>query len=231
MVLFRRSVPQAIPDRSGQVSNAGEEGANQETKLSEQTRRRSRRPSMHISGVPDHRRRQHNQNSNCLWQLERAHTTFEGQPLRRNPSAVFPPSELFPDTTDDMQSVRVKHMATGRYLCVVEECEHCEVKAGTAGSRMHHVCTLSGDKPATPMSLSLFVLRPRPAGDREQESVGDSLSTYDVMHLQHHKTGLFLAIRSQNEALRTCPMQPNDELRGVSVCLTTVEYSLTNEVS
>lgn len=55
-------------------------------------RRLLRHPSLHISGIPDRRRNRRNQNSNCLWQLERIDFADGGRHLLRNPGTTQHPA-------------------------------------------------------------------------------------------------------------------------------------------
>lgn len=240
----------------GEPAAGIKQGSSENDGPSRRNRRGCRHPSLHISGIPDHHRRHQNQNINCLWRLEQVCTASEGQPLPRNPPSVFPTCKCLSDTTKDMSTVRVQHIATGRYLSVVEECKRSEeyympcddaptcmtcaappgrgehgVKRRTAGSCTHHVCLLPADNAATIIRSSLFVIRPRPALKAAQGCSHDGLSTCDFVHLQHQETKLFLAIRPQNEARGKETASPEGEQRGVAVCLGTVEYPLTNEVS
>ena len=148
---------------------------------------------------------------------------------------------------DAVEHVRIKHLATMRYLCVGRKCDPVEggadtvasaAPSGTAGTRRRgdsrkkgaeaqeaaatRVGMLTVEQHAAVPAATVFVIRPRTTQPSEagggQGAADRWLGPHDLVHLQHKDTGLFLS------AL------PLDEVGGGNLGLTMVKSPLTTEV-
>lgn len=146
-----------------------------------------------------------------------------------------------------MEHVRIKHLATMRYLCVGRKCDGGGLDAtaaasaapprGTTGTRRRgdsrkegavaaeaaatRVGMLTVERHAAVPAATVFVIRPRATSPTEAgggQGADRWLGPDDLVHLQHKATGLFLS------AL------PLDEVGGGNLGLTMVKSPLTTEV-
>jgi len=138
---------------------------------------------------------------------------------------------------DAVEHVRIKHLATMRYLCVGEQCDG-GAEVGTrrrgdsrkeGGAAMKAAATtrvgmLTVDRHAAVPPATVFVIRPRTAGAGTGAATAAATARWlgpdDLVHLEHKDTGLFLSA-----------LPIDQEVAGGSVGLTMVKSPLTTEAS
>lgn len=143
-----------------------------------------------------------------------------------------------------VEHVRIKHLATSRYLCV-DEYRPCDDDGsgeardglpqgesdGSDGS--HRVSVVAIGRCAQVPSSAVFVLRPRPVIKQGGSTFGSDagiLGPDDLVHLQHRDTGLFLSAlphRKNSGGVK----EWGEGSVGSRVGLTVVKSPLTSEVS
>lgn len=125
---------------------------------------------------------------------------------------------------DAVEYVRVKHLATMRYLCVGKKCDSKNREEKHRGEAAKRVGMLTVDPHAVVPGATVFVIRPRSAvgaGAPVIAAAADGgLGPEDLVHLQHRDTGLFLSALPRDEGSA-----------GGRVGLTMVKSPLTTEAS
>lgn len=154
---------------------------------------------------------------------------------------------------EPVEYVRIKHLATLRYLSVSDDCgpgddallneQRLHVQCGdtqrgdlrgasrAAAERTRHVGMITVGRYAPVPSSTIFVIRPRVRTKSGVTTAVDSgLSPEDLVHLQHKDTGFFLSALPRGDALQCGEKGWGRGSGGERVGLTVLKSPLTSEV-
>lgn len=142
---------------------------------------------------------------------------------------------------EPVECVRIKHLATLRYLSVSEDYGSTD-DDGDGGwwkrprpRAGHRVDMIAVGRCAPIPSSTVFVVRPRPAlkpgsSPGDADAADDGLGPEDLVHLQHRDTGFFLSALPHGDASGGAGKEWGRGSGGGRVGLTVIKSALTSEV-